>query len=180
MANLQSGNTGKTPPSLHQSPPGTVPLTWRSRLEGAFSHKKENMLKKGNKFALSHPQSGLTCGSSFLYSKGFRIFQASLAICSHTNVIRKYIRMAPIEGATVIERIQMTILEVQEKLGTLLETLGLSNVCCRQATGISQAVRHKNTELHPITICIWSLFLLNWLTICRWYERAYRFTASLN
>lgn len=46
----------------------------------------------------------------------------------------------------------MTILEVQEKLGTLLETLGLSNVCCRQATGISQAVWHKNTELRPVSI----------------------------
>lgn len=59
------------------------------------------------------------------------------------------------------ETSQMTILEVQEKLGTLLETLGLSNVCCRQATGISQAVRHKNTELHPISTFIWSLLLLH-------------------
>lgn len=54
------------------------------------------------------------------------------------------------------ETSQMTILEVQEKLGTLLETLGLSNVCCRQATGISQAVRHKNTGLRPVSRCIGS------------------------
>lgn len=48
--------------------------------------------------------------------------------------------MAPIYGAIIIETAQVTILQVQEKLGALLETLGLSNVCCRQATGISQAV----------------------------------------
>lgn len=48
--------------------------------------------------------------------------------------------MASIQGAIIIETVQMTILEAQQKLGTFLETLGLSNVCCRQATGISQAV----------------------------------------
>lgn len=58
--------------------------------------------------------------------------------------------MASIQGAIIIETVQMTILEAQQKLGTFLETLGLSNVCCRQATGISQAVWHKNTELHPL------------------------------
>lgn len=58
--------------------------------------KKEHTLKKGNKSAPSHPQSALTFSSSSLSSKGFRIFQASLAICSHTNMIRKHILMAPI------------------------------------------------------------------------------------
>lgn len=59
-----------------------------------------------------------------------------------------------------METSQMAILEVQEKLGALSETLGLSNVCCRQATGISQAVRHKNTELRPIGTPVRSLLLL--------------------
>lgn len=69
--------------------------------------------------------------------------------------------MTPIQGAVIIETVQMAILEVQEKLGTLLETLGLCNVCCRQATGISQAVRHKNTELHTTRTPARSLLLLN-------------------
>lgn len=44
---------------------------------------------------------------------------------------------------------QLTALEAQEKLGALLEALGLGNVCCRQATGISQAAQHKKNELPP-------------------------------
>lgn len=47
------------------------------------------------------------------------------------------------------ETAHLMVLKAQEKLGALLETLGLCNVCCRQATGISQAVQHKNNELHP-------------------------------
>lgn len=54
-------------------------------------------------------------------------------------MIREGVLMAPVYGAVVIETAQATTLQVQEKLGALLETLGLSNVCCCQATGISQA-----------------------------------------
>lgn len=56
--------------------------------------------------------------------------------------------MTSTQGAIRTERAQLMVLEAQEKLGALLETLGLCNVCCCQATGISQAVQHKNNELH--------------------------------
>lgn len=51
-----------------------------------------------------------------------------------------YMLMSSTQGAIRMERAQWMVLEAQEKLGALLETLGLCNVCCRQATGISQAV----------------------------------------
>lgn len=77
--------------------------------------------------------------SSLLHSKGLWIFQASLAIGSRTSMIRESVLMAPVYGAVIIETAQVTVLQVQEKLGALLETLGLSNVCCCQATGVPQA-----------------------------------------
>jgi len=52
--------------------------------------------------------------------------------------------MAPIYRAVIIETAQVTILQVQEKLGALLETLGLSKVCRCQATGISQAQQYAS------------------------------------
>lgn len=100
-------------------------------------------------FLLPH---GLTSGSSFLYSQRFWVFQASLSICSQANVIGKYVLVTSIQGAIMTETAHLMVVEAQEKLGALLETLGLCNVCCRQATGISQAVQHKNNELHPVAL----------------------------
>lgn len=57
--------------------------------------------------------------------------------------------MTSTQGAILTETAHLLALEAQEKLGALLEALGLCNVCCSQATGISQAAQHKNNELHP-------------------------------
>lgn len=50
--------------------------------------------------------------------------------------------MTSIQGAIMTETDHLMVVEAQEKLGALLETLGLCNVCCRQATGISQAQQY--------------------------------------
>lgn len=67
-------------------------------------------------------------------------------------MIGKCVLVTPIHGAIMTETVHLMAVEAQEKLGALLETLGLCNVCCRQATGISQAVQHKNNELHPAAL----------------------------
>lgn len=50
----------------------------------------------------------------------------------------QYALMTSTQGAIMTETAHLMVLEAQEKLGALLETLGLCNVCCCQATGISQ------------------------------------------
>lgn len=67
-------------------------------------------------------------------------------------MIGKYVLMTSIQGAIMTETVHLIVVEAQEKLGALLETLGLCNVCCCQATGISQAAQHKNNELHPAAL----------------------------
>lgn len=46
--------------------------------------------------------------------------------------------MTSTQGAILTKTAHLLALEAQEKLGALLEALGLGNVCCSQATGISQ------------------------------------------
>lgn len=91
-----------------------------------------------------HPHlHSLTSGSSLLHSKGIcHLIQGSLAR-AQSGVARKHALRAPVHGAVTIGRVQVPVREVREELGTVVETLGLSNVCRRQATGISQAAGHK-------------------------------------
>lgn len=85
----------------------------------------------------------LTSGSSLLHSKGIcHLIQGSLAR-AQSGVARKRALRAPVHSAVTIGRVQVPVREVREELGTVVETLGLSNVCRRQATGISQAAGHK-------------------------------------
>lgn len=61
----------------------------------------------------------------------------------------QYALMTSTQGAIMTETAHLMVLEAQEKLGALLETLGLCNVCCCQATGISQAIQPAILHVQP-------------------------------